>query len=207
LPGEGTRFAIRIEGADQALVKVGEKRLAVLNAMHESLVRSSLKIRGTVISLIGQPGFPRFGTGRLSRAVRSFAERTSFGSRAVIGVESKVPYCRILELGGMQPARDIAPVRKRALRWVTGTSRLGMLAQLDFGSTRRQAFRSGKKFRKSDVFQRSDVHFFRPTSRKRSIHQNARYQRAIPYFGPGFEVERAGVSADLKMRLAAALKD
>lgn len=199
MQGEGSRFAIRFEGTKEALATLGDKRKAILDAMHESLVRSSLKIRGTVVSLIGQPGFPRYGTGRLSRGVRSFAERAPFGSRAVIGVESKVPYGRILELGGIQPGRTIRPVRKRALRWTGGMTRLGSVVALGFGATRKQAF-AAPRSKKGRTAERADTHF------ARFVVQGPRYQRAIPYFGPGFEMEREGATADLKARLAAALK-
>ncbi len=198
-------LSIRLEGAQEAIAKSSAKRKALLGAMYDSLDLGGLRLRGRIVESFGKPGFPRRGTGRYSRGIRKRSSRSPFGARVVVGVEAKVPYARILEFGGTQPARDIHPKTKKALRWVTGATRLGMLSGLDFGLTRKQAFRSGKKFRKSDVFQAGDVHFFRPSAKKPAIHQPARHQRAIPVFGPSLNVEQPAIEKDLRARLARAL--
>ena len=199
MPDRVAAFAIRLEGASQALRQMSEKREAVLGAMYDSLTVGSIRLRGAIISSFGQAGYPRRDTGRLSRGIRSESERSEIGARAVVGVESKVPYARILEFGGVQPARTIRPKRKRALRWTTGLTRLTGLVGLQTGVTSRQAF-AAPRSKKGRAQEAGDTRF------ARSVFQPARYQRAIPYFGPNFDRERPRIESDLRKRIAAALK-
>jgi hypothetical protein len=165
------------------------------------MLEGSLRIRGRVVGSFGNPGFPRRVTGALSRSVRSFAEKTEFGARGVVGIEHTVRYARILELGGTQPARDIYPRRRRFLRWTTGMTHRAGEAAMDFGLTSKQAH-GAPRTRRGRAKERPDTVFVG----KKGVHQPARYQRPIPFLGPAFEGERPEIERTLRSRIAAALR-
>jgi len=199
LPDRFAGFRLRIEGSKEALAAMAGKRGFILREIRTSLDLGGLRLRGRIVGSFGAPGRPRRGTGALSRAVRKESESIPSGARVIVGVESKVPYARILEFGGMQPARTIRPVRKKALRWTTGTTRLASVAALDFGLTRKQAF-GAPRTRKGRKAEAADTRF------AMKVVQPARYQRPIPFIEPAFEIERPLIESDLRDRFARALK-
>jgi hypothetical protein len=199
LPDRFAGFQLRLEGSKEALQAISGKRELILREIRDSLDLGGLRLRGRIVGSFGSGGRPRRGTGRLSRSIRKELETIPSGARVTVGVEAKVPYARILEFGGTQPARTIRPVRKKALRWTVGTTRLASVAALDFGLTRKQAFGAPrtKKGRRAEA---SDARF------AVKVVQPARYQRPMPYFGPAFDVERPLIESDLRGRISRALK-
>jgi len=204
--GDETKISVTLDGQPEALAKLARNKGAVSRGARRATRDTTLSIRGRAKDSMGGTGRPRYGTGRLSRGIVDSPPEAigDFSWLGRVGVLAIVPYGRILELGGMQPARYIRPVRKQVLRWVSGTTRLANLAGLGFGPTRRQAFGQGRKFRKGEALA-GDVHFFRPSARKPAIYQEARYQRAIPFLGPAFQEELPAIPGTYKRRIFEAL--
>lgn len=198
MPDRFAAFTVRLENVSEFTGAVAAKRKQVLDALYDSMVFASVALRGRVVGSFGTPGYPRRGTGGLSRGIRGYAERSDVGSRAVVGVAAIVPYGRILEFGGTQPARVIRPIRKRALRWTSGMTRLGSVVALDFGATRKEGF-AAPRSKAGRAAQSSDTTF------AKRVYQPSRFQRPIPYLGPALEEERPNIQAGLRARLAAAL--
>lgn len=197
-------FRVTLVGNKEAVKKLNSKIAKVRKGMRRGARDTRIAIAGKVKESFGRTGRPRRGTGRLSRAIRSYDEARADAIYAVVGVHASVPYGRILELGGDIPAHDVFPVRKKALAWTTGLTRLGQLSALGFGVTRRQAFRLGTsrkgKFRRGKFIDPGDVRF------AKRVHIPARSQRAIPFLRPGFEEDRPNISGRFERRVLEALK-
>lgn len=124
----------------------------------------------------GIPGRPRSRTGAagLSGGIMAPVEEATNGFRINLGVDARIPYARILEEGGTQPARDIYPKRAQALMWIaSGGGRAVYHATLAAGKTYKRARRLG-----TSAGGNTSLAF------AKHVHQPARYQRAMPYLAP-----------------------
>jgi hypothetical protein len=201
-----TIITVELRGVETARISLGRKKRGSRKAMKRATRDTTLSILRRVKTSFGQTGRPRRGTGALSRGVVDDIEELSGVIVGRVGVLAIVPYGRILELGGTIPEHRVAPIRAKVLRWVTGVTRLGQLAGLGFGVTRRQASGAGRKFSKSDVFDPSDVHWFRPSASKAFLTIPARYQRAIPYLRPSMQEEIPLMPGTYRRHLVEGLK-
>lgn len=166
-------FRIIMEGSPEAMKAMAARKTSILTFLFKESRDTALASRGEIIGSFNQAGKPRRQTGGLSRAIRAWAERATWGAICIIGVAGTAAQARLLEFGGIVPEHMVYPVRKRFLRWTRGLTRLGEVATLDFGYTRKRAF----NWRNTPA-DRGDVVF----ARKAKIPR--RYQRALPYIMP-----------------------
>lgn len=139
-------------------------------------------------------GFPRRDSGNLARSLTEVPARAvGDGWEASVGVLATAPYGRILEKGGMQPAREIRPRVARALAWQTG---MGGFAQI---AARGRGMQSLSAFRHAAAVRPGDLAF------ATVVRQPARYQRAIPYLMPSMLAEADAGLERIKERLGAVL--
>lgn len=166
------------EKVDAALgLSLGQTRDVVRREMREW----GVMVRGHVVEGFGRPGRPKRRTGALSRGVRTFLEERGLAIAVKVGVSASVPYGRILNEGGVQPARVIVPVRAKALRWFGGTRKLAFRKALSQGATYKQATRAANRaVRRGSGAELAGLIF------AKRVKQRARYQRAMPYLDPPF---------------------
>ena len=197
------KSSIRIElkGAARARRALDKTAGAMEKAAELAVWDATRSIQARIKRSFGEAGKPRVGnTGMLRRGV--VAPKPEKRGRFIIGtvgVLKNVPYAAIHEFGGRTSAHQIFPRRKRALRWIGGTSKLGAFAALGMGVTRNQAFGVGSS-RPGSVAESGDEVF------AKSVKHPGSNIPARPYMRPGLEAERPLLQGKFRKRVAEAIK-
>lgn len=198
---DGLRLEVTVTGSEAAAARLRAAQATLAGAIQEGLDAVTVMLAGAVKeNLSGVPGFPQWRTGRLSRSILAQSAVQQGEARWVgaVGPAGEVGYGRVLELGGTVPAHDIYPRVKQALAWpASGFAKLTYAQALGRRATPKQAQRAALRAHRTQAGAFAFA---------MHVHQEARYQRPIPYLAPTFEERKGDVAVLMRSRIVTALR-
>jgi len=198
-----SEISINVLGTQKAINGLMERAGGVRRGARIAMDKTTLRMRGRVKEILdtGRGGAPKSRSRHLSQSIVNLV--IDEGGAIVGQVGSTMPYktgyAAILEKGGALPAVTIVAKPGKVLAWPVGFGKMAFRAHLAGGGTMkgartaaiRASTRSGGKYSGYIIV--------------RKVHLPARYQRAMPYLGPGFEEERPLIPETFQIEIARAL--